>query len=57
MEYKVINNLRAVNGDKSMFRQWHPKITTAIGQVTPRYEEMVHYMVRERSTLEKTLDR
>ena len=47
MEYRVINNLRAVNGDKRMFRQWHQKFTTAIGQASPRYEEMVHYMVRE----------
>ena len=29
MENKVIQNLRAVNGDKSLFRQWHQKFTTA----------------------------
>ena len=33
MEHKVIMNLRAVDGDKSIFRQWHQKFTTALGQV------------------------
>ncbi len=32
-EHKVIMNLRAVSGDKSMFRQWHQKFTTALEQV------------------------
>ena len=30
MEYKVIQNLEAVNRDKSLFRQWHQKFTTAL---------------------------
>ena len=47
MEHRVINNLKAVNGDKGLFRQWHQKFTTALGQYNARYEEMVHYMVRE----------
>ena len=34
MEHKVIQYLRAVNGDKSLFRQWHQKLTTALGQVS-----------------------
>ena len=32
MEYKVIMNLEAVNGDKTWFRQWCLKFTTALGQ-------------------------
>ena len=33
MEHRVIQGLRAVNGDKTMFRQWHMKFVTAMGQV------------------------
>jgi hypothetical protein len=47
MEHKVIQNLKAVNGDKGLFRQWHQKFTTALGQVNGMYEEMVHRMARE----------
>ena len=47
MEHRVIQNLKNVNGDKSLFRQWHQKFTTAIGQFKPVYEEMVHKMARE----------
>ena len=38
MEHKVIQYLRAVNGDKSLFRQWHQKFTTALGQITGGHE-------------------
>ena len=47
MEYKVITNLKAVNGDKSWFRQWHLKFVTALGQVRSEYEEIVQRMVKE----------
>ena len=47
MEYKVIQNLRAVNGDKSMFRQWRQKLTTALGQVVASHEEIVHRLVNQ----------
>ena len=47
MEHRVMTNLKAVNGDKGLFRQWHQKFTTALGQYNARYEEIVHYMVRE----------
>ena len=47
MEHRVMTNLKAVNGDKGLFRQWHQKFTTALGQYNPRYEEIVHYMIRE----------
>ncbi len=30
MEHKVMQNLRAVSGDKLLFRQWHQKVTTAL---------------------------
>ncbi len=47
MEYRVIQNLKAANGDKSLFRQWHPKFTAALGQFKGSYEETVHRMARE----------
>ena len=47
MENKVIQNLRAVNGDKSLFRQWHQKFTTALGQVGGARVEIVHRLVKE----------
>jgi hypothetical protein len=47
MEYKAIQNLRAVNGDKSMFRQWHQKFSTALGQVVESHEEIVRRFVKE----------
>ncbi len=33
MEYKGVTNLRCVNGDKSLFRQWHHKVHHGIGPV------------------------
>ena len=47
MEHKVIQYLRAVNGDKSLFRQWHQKFTTALGQVAGAHEEIVLRLVKE----------
>ncbi len=47
MEHQVIQNLRAVSGVKSMFRQWHQKFTTALVQVQRAYAEMVYRLVRE----------
>jgi hypothetical protein len=41
MEHKVIQNLRAVSGDKALFKQGHRKFTTVIGQVRSSYEEIV----------------
>ena len=46
MEHKVIMNLRAVNGDKSIFRQWHQKSTTALGQIGGAHEEIVPRLVK-----------
>ena len=31
MEHRVMTNLKAVNGDKGLYRQWHQKFTTALG--------------------------
>ena len=47
MEYKVIMNLKAANGDKTWFRQWHLTFTTALGQVKQAYEWLVNSMTKE----------
>ncbi len=47
MEHKVIQHLRAVSGDKSLFRQWHQKFTIALGQVAGAHEKIVHRLVKE----------
>ena len=47
MEHKVIMNLRMVNGDKSLFRQWHQRFITALGQVEGAHEEIIQLLVRE----------
>ncbi len=47
VENKVIQNLRAVNGDKSLFRKLHQKFTTALGQLGGAHEEIVHRFTKE----------
>ncbi len=47
MKHNVIQNLQAVSGDKSLFRQWHYKFITALGQVGNSHEEIVHRLIRE----------
>jgi hypothetical protein len=47
MKHKVIQYLRAVNGNKSLFRQWHYKFTTALGQIPGAHEEIIQRMVKE----------
>ncbi len=47
MEHKVIQNMKAVSGDRGLFRQWHQKFTTAVGQVRSEYEEIAHKLARE----------
>ena len=47
MEFKVIQNLKSVTGDKSGFRQWHQKFMSAIGQVNTDYEKLMQIVVRE----------
>ncbi len=47
MEQRVIHYLRAVSGDKSLFRQWHQKFTIALGQVACAHGEMVHRLVEK----------
>jgi hypothetical protein len=32
MDHKVIMNSKAVNGDEPIFRHWHQKFTTPLGQ-------------------------
>ena len=48
MGYKVITNLKAVIGDKTWFRQWHLKFTTALGQVRQECEWLVNSMTKNR---------
>ena len=45
MEFKVIQNLKAVTGDKTGFRQWHQKFMSALGQVNSRYEELMKNLI------------
>ncbi len=33
MDHKVIQNLKAVSGDKTIFRQYHRKLTMALAQL------------------------
>ena len=55
MDHKVIQYLRAVNGDKSLFRQWHQRFVTALGQYDQVREEIVQHLVKE-TDLGKELD-
>ncbi len=56
MEHKVILNFRAVSGDKSLFRQWDPTFTTALGQVGVAHDDMVHRLLKE-IELEKEMEK
>ncbi len=47
MEYELIQNLKAVSGDKSMCRQRHHKFVAALGQVMGEYEVIMCKLVRE----------
>ncbi len=47
MEHKMIHSLRAVNGDKGLFRQWRQKFAIALGQVKTECEEIVQRLARE----------
>ncbi len=47
MEHKLIQNLRAVSGDKGLFRQRHQDFTIAFGQAREGFEEIVHKLARE----------
>ncbi len=47
MEHNIVQNIKAVNGDKVIFRRWHLNFIPALGQVKGEYEEIVHVMVGE----------
>jgi hypothetical protein len=47
MEHKVIMNLRMVSGEKSLFRQWHQRLITALCQVGRAHAEIIQQLVRE----------
>ena len=50
LERKVIMNLRMVNDDKFLFRQWHRMFITALGQVEGAHEEIIQLLARETDT-------
>ena len=56
IEHKVITNLRSAHGDKSLFRQWHQRFITALGQYDHVHEEIVQHLVKE-TDLGKELDK
>ncbi len=56
MEHKVIMNLRMVKGDKFLFRPWHQRFVTAVGQVDGAHQEIIQHLARE-TDLGKELDR
>ena len=47
MEHKVITSLRCVNGDRSLFRMWHQRFITALGQYDHVHDEIVQHLVKE----------
>ncbi len=54
---KGIMEHMAANRDKSMFRHWHHKLTTALGQVSVAYEEIDRSAWRRRYDLGKEMDK
>ncbi len=56
MEHKIINNLRCVNGDRSLFKQWHQNFAAARGQSDQVHEEIVAHLAKE-TYLGKDLDK
>ncbi len=51
-----MQDLKAVKGDKSIFRRWHHKGTAGLGQVKGEYEEILCRLVGE-IDLGKELDK
>ncbi len=49
MHKQVTQNLTVASGDKTIFRQRHQKVTTALGQVHGQYEELVNDVVGEKN--------
>ncbi len=47
IEHKVIMNLAAANGDKSVLRQWCRQFATALGRIGGAHEEIVRRLVKE----------
>ncbi len=42
-EHKLITNLGCVSGDKSLFRRWHRKFMTTLGQ----YDQYDQHLVKD----------
>jgi hypothetical protein len=47
MEFKVIQGLKIMSGDKGSFRQWHQKVLSAVGQVEAGYERLLQELAQE----------
>ena len=47
MEFKVVQNLGKVNGDKAKFRQWNHKLISALGLVNEDYSEIMDEVGKE----------
>ena len=44
LEYKVIQNIKPLTGDKSQFRQWHQKLINALSTVTGEHADVIKEM-------------
>ncbi len=47
IENKYLTNFICVNGDMSLFRQWHQRFITALGHFDQVHEEIVRHLVKE----------
>ncbi len=47
MEHKVITNLRCVDEDKSLFRQWCQRFITTLGQYVQVHEKIAQHLPKE----------
>ena len=59
MDYKVVQHLKVMAGDKSSFRQWHVKLVSAMSQVKNEYSIMLEDLVKNidlGKPLDKVLD-
>ena len=44
MEYKAVQSLKALTGDKSHLRQWRQKLVSSLYTVRENYGNMLKYM-------------
>ena len=46
LDYKVIQNVQALVGDRSKSREWNVKFINAMAQVIPEYEPAIRGMMK-----------